>query len=138
AVDIADSVLFVVDAAVGITATVEAIVKMLRKAGQPIVLAANKVEGQYQESDASALWGLGFCYHHPVSGLHECGPVDLLDVLVDKLPEDSAYKDVLTAQGPRRVAIVGRPNVGKSSLLNSLAGETRAVVDDIAGTTRDP
>lgn len=138
AVDIADAVLFVVDAAVGITATDEAIVKMLRKAGKPIVLAANKVDGQSQESDAAALWGLGFGYPHPVSGLHGRGTADLLDVLVDKLPEESAYKDVLTAQGPRRVAIVGRPNVGKSSLLNSLAGETRAVVDDIAGTTRDP
>ena len=138
AVDLADAVLFVVDATVGITATDEAIVSMLRKAGKPIVLAANKVDGQSQESDAAVLWGLGFGYPHPVSGLHGRGTADLLDVLVDKLPDESAYKDVLTAQGPRRVAIVGRPNVGKSSLLNTLAGGARAVVDDIAGTTRDP
>src|SRR5699024_1368722 len=80
-VDIADAVLFVVDAAVGITATDEDIVKMLRKAGKPIVLAANKVDGQSQESDAAALWGLGFGYPHPVSGLHGRGTADLLDVL---------------------------------------------------------
>src|SRR5699024_10418605 len=137
-VDIADAVLFGVDAAVGITATDAPIVKMRRKARKPIGLAANKVDGQSRETDAAALWGLGSGYRHPVSGLHGRGTADLLDVFVDKLPEESAYKDVLTAQGPRGVAIVGRPNVGKSSLLKSLAGETRAVVDDIAGTTRDP
>lgn len=138
AVELADSVIFVVDATVGITATDEAIVTMLRKAGKPILLAANKVDGQTQEADAAALWGLGFGYPYPVSGLHGRGTADLLDVLVDKLPEESAHKDVLTARGPRRIALVGRPNVGKSSLLNTLAGAARAVVDDVAGTTRDP
>lgn len=138
AVELADSVVFVVDATVGITATDEAIVTMLRKAGKPIMLAANKVDGLSQEADAASLWGLGFGYPYPVSGLHGRGTADLLDVLVEELPEESAYKDVLTAQGPRRVAIVGRPNVGKSSLLNTLAGAARAVVDDVAGTTRDP
>lgn len=138
AVEVSDAVIFVVDATVGITATDEAIVTMLRKAGKPIILAANKVDGMSQEADAAALWGLGFGYPYPVSGLHGRGTADLLDVLVDDLPEESAYKDVLTAQGPRRVALVGRPNVGKSSLLNTLAGGMRAVVDDVAGTTRDP
>lgn len=138
AVDLADSVIFVVDATVGITATDEAIVTMLRKAGKPILLAANKVDGLSQEADAAMLWGLGFGYPYPVSGLHGRGTADLLDVLVAELPEESAHKDVLTAQGPRRVAIVGRPNVGKSSFLNALADEARAVVDDVAGTTRDP
>jgi len=138
AVELADHVFFVVDATVGITATDEAIVTMLRKAGKPILLAANKVDGLSQEADASMLWGLGFGYPYPVSGLHGRGTADLLDVLVEELPDESAYKDVLTAHGPRRVAIVGRPNVGKSSLLNTLANESRAVVDDVAGTTRDP
>ena len=138
AVDVADAVVFVVDATVGITATDEAIVTMLRKSRKPIILAANKVDGQSQEADAAGLWGLGFGYPYPVSGLHGRGAADLLDSLVDELPAESAYKDVLTAQGPRRVAIVGRPNVGKSSLLNNLAGGNRAVVDDLAGTTRDP
>src|SRR5699024_546560 len=89
-------------------------------------------------ADAAVLWGLGFGTPYPVSSLHGRGTADLLDVVVAELPEQSAYADVLTAQGPRRVALVGRPNVGKSSLLNSLAGSARAVVDDTAGTTRDP
>lgn len=138
AVELADVVIFVVDATVGITATDEAIVTMLRKAGKPILLAANKVDGLSQEADAAALWGLGFGYPYPVSGLHGRGTADLLDVLVEELPEESAHKDVLTARGPRRIALVGRPNVGKSSLLNTLAGAARAVVDETAGTTRDP
>ena len=138
AIDRADAVLFVVDATVGITATDEAIVTLLRKANKPIVLVANKVDGQSAEADASTLWGLGFGYPWPVSALHGRGTADLLDALLDELPEESAYQDVLNAQGPRRIALVGRPNVGKSSLLNSLAGSARAVVDDTAGTTRDP
>ncbi|GAA4110591.1 ribosome biogenesis GTPase Der [Enteractinococcus coprophilus] len=138
AVQRADAVLFVVDATVGITATDEAIVTMLRKANKPIILVANKVDGQSHEADAAMLWGLGFGYPWPVSALHGRGTADLLDALLEELPEESAYKDVLTSQGPRRVALVGRPNVGKSSLLNSLAGSARAVVDDTAGTTRDP
>src|SRR5690625_3103084 len=138
AVDFADAVLFIVDATVGITATDEAIVTMLRKANKPIILVANKVDGESQEADAATLWGLGFGYPWPVSGLHGRGTADLLDALIAELPEESAYKDVLTAQGPRRIALVGRPNVGKSSLLNSLAGSARAVVDETAGTTRDP
>lgn len=138
AVDVADAVLFVVDATVGITATDEAIVTMLRKSNKPIILVANKVDGQSQEADAAMLWGLGFGQPYPVSGLHGRGTADLLDVLIDTLPEESAYTDVLTAKGPRRVALVGRPNVGKSSLLNNLAGSMRSVVDDTAGTTRDP
>ena len=138
AVEVSDAVLFVVDATVGITATDEAIVTMLRKSNKPIILVANKVDGQSQEADAAVLWGLGFGYPHPVSGLHGRGTADLLDVLIEKLPEEAAHSDALTAQGPRRVALVGRPNVGKSSLLNSLAGSARAVVDETAGTTRDP
>lgn len=138
AVEIADAVLFVVDATVGITATDEAIVAMLRRSNKPVVLVANKVDGQSQEADAATLWGLGFGYPHPVSGLHGRGTADLLDVVIETLPEEAAHSDALTAQGPRRIALVGRPNVGKSSLLNSLAGSARAVVDETAGTTRDP
>src|SRR5699024_2714497 len=95
AVALADYVIFVVDATVGITATDEAIVAMLRKASKPILLAANKVGGLSQEADASLLWGLGFVYPYPVSGLHGRGTADLLDVLFEELPEESAYKDVL-------------------------------------------
>lgn len=138
AVEIADAVLFVVDATVGITATDEAIVAMLRRSNKPVVLVANKVDGQSQEADAAALWGLGFGNPYPVSGLHGRGTADLLDVLIETLPEEAAHSEALVAQGPRRVALVGRPNVGKSSLLNSVAGNARAVVDETAGTTRDP
>src|SRR5690625_3271335 len=115
AVEIADAVLFVVDATVGITATDEAIVTMLRKSKKPVVLVANKVDGQSQEADAAFLWGLGFGYPYPVSGLHGRGTADLLDALLAELPEEAAHGAALTAQGPRRVALVGRPNVGKSS-----------------------
>lgn len=138
AVSLADAALFVVDATVGITATDEAVVTMLRKSGKPVLLVANKVDGENQEADASVLWGLGFGYPYPVSAIHGRGTADVLDALMDTLPAESAYKDELTAEGPRRVALVGRPNVGKSSLLNSLAGDQRVVVDDVAGTTRDP
>lgn len=138
AVEIADAVLFVVDATVGITATDEAIVSMLRRANKPVLLVANKVDGQSQEADAATLWGLGFGYPNPVSGLHGRGTADLLDALVDELPDEAAHSAGLTARGPRRVALVGKPNVGKSSLLNNLAGSARAVVDESAGTTRDP
>src|SRR5690625_4412799 len=138
AVEVADAVLFVVDATVGITATDEAIVAMLRRSNKPVLLVANKVDGQSQEADAATLWGLGFGYPHPVSGLHGRGTADLLDALIDELPDEAAHSDSLTGQGPRRVAPVGRPNVGKSSLLNKLADSARAVVDETAGTTRDP
>jgi GTP-binding protein len=137
AVNAADAVLFVVDATVGITDTDELVVRVLRTSGKPIVLAANKVDDQRGESEAAALWNLGLGEPHPVSGLHGRGSGDLLDAVLDALPE--APKEQLdVVSGPRRVAIVGKPNVGKSSLLNRLAGEERVVVDAVAGTTVDP
>jgi len=137
AVDEADAVLLVVDATVGITDTDEQVVRLLRRAGKPVVLAANKVDGPSIEAEAQVLWGLGLGEPHPVSALHGRGTGDLLDAVLDALPAESAY-GVALPDGPRRVALVGRPNVGKSSLLNQLAGAQRVVVDDIAGTTRDP
>src|SRR5690242_17864624 len=133
AVTIADAVLFVVDATIGITDADEAVVKVLRKSGKPVVLAANKVDDQRTEAEAAALWNLGLGEPYPVSALHGRGSGDVPDAILGALPE--AYGEV---GGPRRVAIVGRPNVGKSSLLNKLAKEDRAVVDDAAGTTVDP
>ncbi|PXA80442.1 ribosome biogenesis GTPase Der [Auritidibacter sp. NML120779] len=138
AVERADAVMFVVDATVGITATDEAVVTMLRKSGKPVILAANKVDGMNQEADAAMLWGLGLGYPFPVSGIHGRGTGDLLDAVVATLPEESAYGQAPDLTGPRRVALVGRPNVGKSSLLNTLANAERVVVDNTAGTTRDP
>jgi GTP-binding protein len=137
AVDVADAVMFVVDATVGITDADEAVVKILRRSGKPVVLAANKVDDLRGEAEAYGLWNLGLGEPYPVSGLHGRGSGDLLDAVLDALPEppEEAYDE---PAGPHRVAIVGKPNVGKSSLLNKLAGEDRVVVDDRAGTTVDP
>jgi GTP-binding protein len=137
AVGLADAVLFVVDATVGITDTDEMVVRVLRKSGKPVVLAANKVDDLRGEAEATALWNLGLGEPLAVSALHGRGSGDLLDAVLDALPEAPA--EVFDAvEGPRRVAIVGKPNVGKSSLLNQLAREDRVVVDDVAGTTVDP
>jgi GTPase len=137
AVNAADAVLFVVDATVGITDADETVVRVLRTSGKPIVLAANKVDDQRGEAEAAALWNLGVGEPHPVSGLHGRGSGDLLDAVLDALP-DAPREQGEAVGGPRRVAIVGKPNVGKSSLLNRLAGEERVVVDPVAGTTVDP
>jgi GTP-binding protein len=138
AVDAADVVLFVVDVTVGATDADEAVVKVLRRAGKPVVLAANKVDGPAGEAEATSLWNLGLGQPHAVSALHGRGSGDLLDAVLDALPDAPAETFDEPEGGPRRVALVGRPNVGKSSLLNRLAGEDRVVVDSVAGTTVDP
>ncbi len=137
AVQAADAVLFVVDATVGITDADEAVVRVLRSAKKPVVLAANKVDDQRTEMEAAGLWNLGLGEPYPVSALHGRGSGDLLDAVLAALPDAPAETDPELG-GPRRVAIVGKPNVGKSSLLNKLAGEDRVVVDDASGTTVDP
>lgn len=136
AVELADAVMFVVDATVGITETDEQLLKVLRRAQRPIVLVANKVDDARAELEAAALWNLGLGEPHVVSALHGRGSGDLLDAAMAVLPLEG--RGLAPDGGPRRVALVGRPNVGKSSLLNRLAGENRVVVDDLAGTTRDP
>ena len=137
AVDAADAVLFVVDATVGVTDADAAVASVLRRSGKPVVVAANKVDDTRAESEVAALWSLGLGEPAPVSALHGRGSGDLLDLVLDALPD--APKDTADAEGgPRRVALLGRPNVGKSSLLNKLAGHQRALVDSVAGTTRDP
>ena len=138
AVDLADVVLFVVDATVGATDTDEGVVRLLRRSGKPVVLVANKVDDQRFEADATALWNLGLGQPWPVSALHGRGSGDVLDAVLAVLPEVSAVGGAYAQGGPRRVALLGRPNVGKSSLLNQLAGAERVVVDPVAGTTRDP
>ena len=137
AVALADAVLFVVDATVGITDSDEAVVKILRRSGKPVILAANKVDDLRQEGEAASLWQLGLGEPYPVSGLHGRGSGDMLDAVLAALPETPAIDDVEPG-GLRRIALVGRPNVGKSSLLNKLAGADRVVVDSVAGTTVDP
>jgi GTP-binding protein len=138
AVDAADVVLFVVDVTVGATDADEAVVKVLRRAGKPVVLAANKVDGPAAEAEAASLWNLGLGQPYSVSALHGRGSGDLLDAVLDALPDAPPETFDEPEGGPRRVALVGRPNVGKSSLLNRLAGEERVVVDSVAGTTVDP
>src|SRR4051794_24921037 len=138
AVSLADAVLFVVDATVGITDADEAVVKVLRRSGKPVVLAANKVDDLRTEGEAYALWNLGLGEPWPVSALHGRGSGDMLDAILAALPEPPPVAEGAEVGGPRRIAIVGRPNVGKSSLLNKLAGEERVVVDNVAGTTVDP
>ncbi len=135
AINEADLVLFVVDAQVGALDEDESLVTLLRRSKKKIILAANKVDGQVEEADAHALWNLGLGEPHFVSALHGRGSGDLLDFLIKQLPEVGSEQP---DDGFRRVALVGRPNVGKSSLLNILAGESRVIVDDQAGTTRDP
>ncbi len=138
AVDAADAVLFVVDATVGATDADEAVARLLQRSRRPVVLTANKVDSERVESDVAALWSLGLGEPYPVSALHGRGSGDLLDAVLDALPEPAPLDADAVESGPRRVALLGRPNVGKSSLLNRLVGEQRSVVADEAGTTRDP
>jgi GTP-binding protein len=137
AVDAADAVLFVVDATVGVTDADAAMAAVLRKAGKPVVVAANKVDDTKAEPEVAALWSLGLGEPAPVSALHGRGSGDLLDLVLNALPDAPREQDDAEG-GPRRVALLGRPNVGKSSLLNKLAGHQRSLVDSVAGTTRDP
>jgi GTPase len=136
AVATADVVLFVVDGRTGATETDLVVARTLRRSGRPIVLAATKIDDERGEADASELWSLGLGEPYAVSGLHGRGSGDLLDAVLDVLPDAPMDEDV--EGGPRRVALIGRPNVGKSSLLNRLTREERAVVDSVAGTTIDP
>jgi GTPase len=136
AMQTADAIIMVVDAVVGATSADEAAAKRLQRSGKPVFLAANKVDNERGESDASALWSLGLGQPFPVSAMHGRGVADLLDTVMEKLPEASEVAG--GPGGPRRVALVGKPNVGKSSLLNRLAGDERSVVHDVAGTTVDP
>ena len=131
----ADVLAFVVDAQVGALDEDDILVQELRKAKKPTILIANKVDGDSDESDAHALWNLGLGEPHFVSALHGRGSGDLLQEIIDVLPEVGGAQ---VNDGYRRIALIGRPNVGKSSLLNAIAGESLSIVDDAAGTTRDP
>jgi GTP-binding protein len=127
----------VVDATVGPTSTDERVVKLLRASGKPVVLAGNKIDDAFQEPEIAGLWSLGLGEPMPVSALHGRGVADMLDAALAVLPKVSGVAQ-MEVGGPRRVALIGRPNVGKSSLLNKAVGSERAVVNELAGTTRDP
>jgi GTP-binding protein len=136
ALEAADVVVLVVDATVGITDDDAAVARVLQRRKSAVVLAANKVDSSTAEPEVAALWRLGVGEPLPVSALHGRGSGELLDAIVAALPAREQL--VERPAGPRRVALVGKPNVGKSSLLNALSGSERALVDATAGTTRDP
>lgn len=131
----ADLILFVVDSHVGAQSEEEELVNVLRKSGVDVMLIANKVDSEKDELDAHQLWNIGLGEPYFVSAAHGRGSGDLLDQIVARLPEVGKGR---ISDGFRKIAIVGRPNVGKSSLLNTFAGNYRALVDDAEGTTRDP
>jgi len=136
AVATADVVLFVVDGIVGATETDMTVARTLRRANRPVILVVTKIDDHRAEADVPELWSLGLGEPYPVSGLHGRGSGDLLDIILAAVPDAPA--DSVEESGPRRVALIGRPNVGKSSLLNRLTGEERSVVRAVAGTTIDP
>jgi GTPase len=133
-----DVVLLVVDATVGVLGDDERYARLLRRRGLPVVLVANKVDGDAREADLPALLGLGLGEAIGVSARHGRNIGDLLDRVLDTLPPGAGVEDQVPAARVPHVAIVGRPNVGKSSLFNRILGEERAIVDAVAHTTRDP
>ena len=138
AISEADVVVFVVDATTGITEEDDRVAQILRRTARPVVLVANKVDNDYRETDAWELARLGLGEPVPVSALHGRGSGDLLDAVVAALPSEQLDVEPAEAEPDvPSVAIVGRPNVGKSTLFNRLIGDDRSVVHDMPGTTRD-
>ena len=131
----ADLILLIIDISVGALDEEVALVNVIRKSGKPVILIGNKADSPEAELAVHELWQLGLGEPIPVSALHGRGSGDLLDLVVAALPVSAAPQEI---DQIRRVVLLGRPNVGKSSLLNSLAGTSRAIVDSVAGTTRDP
>ena len=134
AIDEADAIIFVVDVEEGITPMDAEVAKLLRKVTKPILLAVNKVDNAMREKDAIEFYNLGLGDYFTIASISGSGTGDLLDKLVEVLPElpETTEEEVLP-----RFCVVGRPNAGKSSFINALIGEDRFVVTDIAGTTRD-
>ncbi|MEM9077459.1 MAG: ribosome biogenesis GTPase Der [Bacteroidota bacterium] len=132
AIDEADAIIFMVDVESGVTGMDEEVARLLRKVDKPVFLAVNKVDNAQRASDAVEFYSLGLGEYYPLSSINGSGTGELLDTLVEVLPESEEEEDELP-----RFAVVGRPNAGKSSFINALIGEDRYIVTDIAGTTRD-
>ncbi len=130
-----DLIVYVVDGQIGATSEDSQLIDKVRKSNKPVILLANKIDTQIEEANAYELWNLGLGEPYFVSALHGRGSGDFLDVLNLHLPEVGM---AVANDGLPRIALIGRPNVGKSSLLNILAGQDRVLVDEQAGTTRDP
>nr|WP_298997402.1 ribosome biogenesis GTPase Der [uncultured Allomuricauda sp.] len=132
AIDEADAIIFMVDVESGVTGMDEEVARLLRKVNKPVFLAVNKVDNAQRSADAVEFYSLGLGEYYPLSSINGSGTGELLDALVEVLPESEEEEDELP-----RFAVVGRPNAGKSSFINALIGEDRYIVTDIAGTTRD-
>jgi GTP-binding protein len=135
AIDEADLVLFVVDAQAGVTPGDEEVAELLRRSDRPVLLIANKLDDPTRTDQIHEFHRLGLGEPLPISGLHGHGTGDLLDTIIERLPGASKRPEI--SEDAIRVAILGRPNVGKSSLLNTLVGEERVIVSEVPGTTRD-
>ena len=133
AIDEADAIIFMVDVESGVTPMDEDVAKLLRKVDKPILLAVNKVDNNKRLENAVEFYSLGLGEYFPIASTNGSGTGDLLDALIEALPEQEAEEE---SELPR-FAVVGRPNAGKSSFINALIGEERYIVTDIAGTTRD-
>ena len=135
AIEEADLVLFVVDAQAGVTPGDEEVAELLRRSDRPVLLIANKLDDPTRTDQIHEFHRLGLGEPLPISGLHGHGTGDLLDTILERLPGASKRPEI--SEDAIRVAILGRPNVGKSSLLNALVGEERVIVSEVPGTTRD-
>lgn len=130
----ADLVVFLVDGRVGITEQDQAFARLVQKSNQPVMLVVNKAESTSVAAEAAQYWSLGLGEPYPISALHGTGVFDMLDVLLNRLPIKTRH---MPREDKIKVAILGRPNAGKSTMVNSLVGEERVITSEVAGTTRD-
>ncbi len=137
AIEEADALLFMVDVATGITDLDEAMADMLRRTSKPVYVVVNKVDNGTRELEATEFYGMGFEHNFFISSISGSGTGELLDAVTGPIPADQAVQLDETIPDIPKIAIIGQPNVGKSSLLNALIGQERSIVSNIAGTTRD-